>query len=259
MEPGLSGKRAFVTGGSGDIGRAVVRELAAAGAIVDFAYFSDHEGAKETAELVRSLQARAPAVFRVNFGDGPSTQAFLAEVQEKLGQVDLLVHCAASGVFRDALSLTPRHTKWTMDVNAYSFFDLMQTLAVPRGERGSLLSSGGAVVALSSLGAVRAIPQYTAAAASKAALEAMVRQLALELGPRGIRLNVVSPGLVMTRALAHFPNKAELVSAAEGRTPLARLTTPEDVASVVAFLLSSRAAMIHGQTINVDGGYSIVG
>jgi enoyl-[acyl-carrier protein] reductase III len=255
----LTGKRAFVTGASGDIGRAICRLLAASGADVAFAYFSDHEGARETAVELSQLQPGSPEVFRVNFGDARSTDSFISDVQAKIDRIDILIHSAASGVFRGAHELTARHVQWAMDVNARSLLSLVQGLLRAEGDRLPLLRRGSAIVALSSLGAIRAIPQYTALAASKAALEAIARHLALELGPQGIRVNVVSPGLVETRALKHLPNRAHLVEVANGRTPLARLTTPEDVANVVGFLSCDAASMIHGQTIHVDGGYCIVG
>jgi enoyl-[acyl-carrier protein] reductase III len=254
----LTGKRALVTGASGDIGRAICRLLASQGAEVGIAYFSDHEGAQATAEAL-GAQHVSPAVFRVNFGDVKSSESFLAEVRAKFDRIDILVHAAASGVFRGMDELTTRHLQWAMDVNTKSLFSLVQGLMKAEAGRGALLARGASIVALSSLGAVRAIPEYTAVAASKAALEAIARQLALELGPQGIRINVVSPGLVETRALQHFPNRAELVGVARSRTPLGRLTAPEDVANVVAFLCSDAAAMVHGQTLHVDGGYGIVG
>jgi enoyl-[acyl-carrier protein] reductase III len=255
----LAGKKALVTGATGDIGRAICRLLASSGAEVAFAYFSDHDGAQETTRDLERLQGRAPDVFRANFGDAKSTENFLAELRAKLDRIDLLVHGAASGVFRGANELSARHFQWAMDVNAKSLLTLVQGLMKVDVGRDALVPRGCSIVALSSLGAIRAIPQYTALAASKAALEAIARHLALELGPRGIRVNVVSPGLVETRALKHFPNRAELVEVAARRTPLARLTTPEDVAQVVAFLCSDASSMVHGQTIHVDGGYSTVG
>lgn len=255
----LSGKQALVTGASGDIGRAICRLLASAGAEVGIAYFSDHERARAIAAELEALRARPPALFRVNLGDAESSAAFLAEVRARFERIDLLVHNAASGVFRGVRELTTRHFDWAMDVNAKSLLNLVQGLLKVEDGRGPLLARGSAVVALSSLGAVRAIPQYAAVAASKAALEALARHLALELGPEGVRINVVSPGLVLTRALEHFSNRAHLVEVASSRTPLGRLTTPEDVANVVGFLCSDAAAMIHGQTLHVDGGYSIVG
>ncbi|HEY6726992.1 MAG TPA: SDR family oxidoreductase [Polyangiaceae bacterium] len=255
----LSGKQALVTGASGDIGRAICRLLAARGAEVGIAYFSDHERARATAAELEALRGRAPSVFRVNFGDTASSEAFVKAVCAEFDRIDVLVHAAASGVFRGVHELTARHLDWAMDVNARSLFSLVQGLIQAGPERGSLLARGASIVALSSLGAVRAIPQYAAVAASKAALEAIARQLALELGPAGVRINVVSPGLVPTRALEHFPNRAHLVEVASSRTPLGRLTTPEDVANVVGFLCSDAAAMVHGQTLHVDGGYSVVG
>lgn len=255
----VSGKQALVTGASGDIGRAICRSLASAGAEVSIAYFSDHERAQALAAELEALRGRAPSVFRVNFGDAASSEAFLEAVRARFERVDILVHNAASGVFRGVHELTARHLDWAMDVNARSLFSLIQGLLKAEPERGPLLARGSAIVALSSLGAVRAIPQYAAVAASKAALEAIARHLALELGPAGVRINVVSPGLVPTRALDHFPNRAQLIEVASSRTPLARLTTPEDVANVVGFLCSDAAAMVHGQTLHVDGGYSIVG
>lgn len=255
----LNGKQALVTGASGDIGRAIACLLAGAGAELGLAYFSDHERVQALAVELQQRQGHAPDVFRVNFADAKSSEAFLAEVRSKFVRIDILVHCAASGVFRGVHDLTPRHLDWAMDVNATSLFGLVQGLRQAGAGREPLLARGSAIVALSSLGAVRAIPQYTAVAASKAALEAIARHLALELGPAGVRINVVSPGLVVTRALEHFPNRAQLVEAAGSRTPLGRLTTPQDVANVVGFLCSDAAAMIHGQTLHVDGGYSIVG
>lgn len=255
----LTGKKALVTGASGDIGRAICRLLASSGAEVAIAYFSDHEGAQATAEDLRQLQSRPPDVFRVNFGDAKSSEAFPGEVRAKLARIDILVHSAASGVFRGAHELTARHFQWAMDVNAKSLLSVVQGLMKVEAGRDAVLPRGASIVALSSLGAVRAIPQYTALAASKAALEAIVRHLALELGPRGIRVNAVSPGLVETRALTHFPNRTQLVDVASNRTPLARLTTPVDVANVVGFLCCDASSMIHGQTIHVDGGYCIVG
>lgn len=254
----LAGKTALVTGGSGDIGRAICRRLAECGATVAFSYFSDHEGAEKTAAELSAL-AVPPRVLRVNLGEDKSRAAFIAQCQAELSRIDLLVSNAASGVFRDSTALSARHFQWTMDVNARSLLELVAGFTKAREERPPLLVPGSVIVAMSSLGAIRAVPQYAALGASKAALESIARHLALELGPTGIRVNVVSPGLVPTRALEHFPNKEHLLEVASSRTPLARLCTPDDVAAVVAFLCSQQASMIHGQTIHVDGGYSIVG
>ena len=120
------------------------------------------------------------------------------------------------------------------------------------------MGQGGRVLALSSLGATRAIPQYSAVGTSKAALESGVRHLATELGPLGITANVVSPGVIDTWSLKQFPNRDQLLEIATMRTPTGRLATADDVANTVRFLCSPGAEMINGQTIHIDGGYSIL-
>jgi enoyl-[acyl-carrier protein] reductase III len=99
---------------------------------------------------------------------------------------------------------------------------------------------------------------YTLVGVSKAALEAVVRYLAVELAPRGIRVNAVSAGVVETGALEHFPNKAEMISSGLSRTPAGRLVEPGDVADAVAFLCSPQAGMVRGHTLIVDGGFSLL-
>jgi enoyl-[acyl-carrier protein] reductase III len=139
-----------------------------------------------------------------------------------------------------------------MDINAGTLLPLAQR-SVPL-----MPSTGGKIIAVSSLGAVRAIPNYTAVGASKAALESLVRHLALELAPRSINVNAISAGIVDTEALKHFPNRSEMIESTSARTPAGRLTLPEDVADAVIFLVSPLARMIHGHTLVVDGGYSIL-
>jgi enoyl-[acyl-carrier protein] reductase III len=166
--------------------------------------------------------------------------------------LDILVSNAASGVLKPAMELTTRHWNWAMDINARALLSLTQH-AVP------MMQSGGRIMAVSSLGAVRAVPNYTVVGASKAALESLIRHLAVELGPKGILVNTISAGVVDTDALKKFPNRDDIIAASLERTPLGRLTTPEDVADLALFLCSDLAGMIHGQTVVVDGGYAIQG
>ena len=114
-------------------------------------------------------------------------------------------------------------------------------------------------MAVSSIGAVRAIPSYAAVGSSKAALESLVRHLAVELAPRGVRVNAISAGVVDTDALKHFSNRDLLLKESARRTPAGRLTEPRDVADAVLYLTSPLSAMMVGQTMVVDGGYSIMG
>jgi enoyl-[acyl-carrier protein] reductase III len=152
-----------------------------------------------------------------------------------------LISNAAAGVLKPAAEITAKHFDWTMAGNARALLGLVQ--------RAAPLMKGrdGRVVALSSLGAARALPYYTAVGASKAALESVVRHLAFEYGRQGLRINAVSPGVVETEALQHFPNREEMVEFSRENTPLGRLATPEDVARVVLWLASDHAEMIHGR------------
>jgi enoyl-[acyl-carrier protein] reductase III len=139
-----------------------------------------------------------------------------------------------------------------METNAFAL-NLLAQRALP------LMKDGGRIVAMSSLGSVRAMPNYAFIGASKAALESLVRSLAQELGPRGVRVNAVSAGVVETDALSYFPNREELLANFKARTPAGPVLTPEDVAGAVYLLCLPEAAMINGATLFVDGGFAISG
>ncbi len=248
----LKGKTALVTGGSRGIGRAIALRLAEAGANVAINYLRHKTAATETARAIEQRGAQA-LILRANVGEEEHVQRMFDEIGKNFGRLDILVSNAASGVLKPALELKLKHFHHTMDINAATLLPLAQHAVQLMG------ADGGRIVAVSSLGAVRAIPNYTAVGASKAALESLVRHLAVELAPRNINVNAVSAGVVETDALRHFPNREQLLQASLERTPAGRLTTPADVADVVLFLVSDLAKMIVGQTIIVDGGYSIMG
>jgi enoyl-[acyl-carrier protein] reductase III len=173
-------------------------------------------------------------------------------VQGRFATLSALVHCAATGVHRPLEQLTLRHFDWTFALNTRAFFDLVLRL-VPRFD-----AQGASVLALSSDGATRAIPQYTVVGASKGALEAMVRHLAVELAPRGIRVNTLSCGSVLTEAWKSMPDADKRLSDTGRRSPLGRLVTLDEVAWSAQFLCSDAASGIVGQALVVDGGVRIV-
>lgn len=248
----LKGKVALVTGGSRGIGRAIAVRLAEAGADVAINYLRQRTAAEETVKRIETTGSRALAI-RANVGEATNIPAMVDEIKKHFGRLDILVSNAASGVLKPALELNSKHWHWTMDINAGTLLPLAQQ-AVPLMQK-----EGGYIIAVSSLGSVRAIPNYAAVGASKAALESLVRHLALELAPYNVRVNAVSAGVVDTDALKHFPNREEMLEVARDKTPTGRLTTPDDVADTVLFLCSALAKQIQGQTIVVDGGYSIRG
>ncbi|GAB6192235.1 enoyl-[acyl-carrier-protein] reductase FabL [Desulfocastanea catecholica] len=247
----LHGKVALITGGSRGIGRAIAIRLAEQGADVIVNYVRHRKDAGETAAEVERL-GRKCLLVKTNVAKSEDVKKMFAAIDEEFAHLDILVSNAASGVLKPALELTERHWNWAMDINARALLTLVQQ-GLPLMRRGSR------VMAVSSLGSVRAIENYTTVGASKAALESLVRHLAVELGPQGINVNTISAGAVDTDALKHFPNRDEILSAAMARTPLGRLTTAQDVADIALFLCSNLSTMIQGQVITVDGGYAIRG
>jgi enoyl-[acyl-carrier protein] reductase III len=247
----LKGKVALVTGGSRGIGRATAIRLAEAGADVIINYLRQRTAAAETARVIEKQGSKA-LVIRANVGDHEDIHHMIEQIEKEFGRLDILVSNAASGVLKPAMQLNERHWNWTMSINAWTLLPLTQHIVPLMGD------SGGNIVAVSSLGSVRAIPNYAAVGASKAALESLIRHLAAELAPRGISVNAVSAGVVETDALKHFPNRDQLLEASLIKTPSGRLTTPEDVANVVLYLCHDLSDQIQGQTVVVDGGYSIL-
>jgi enoyl-[acyl-carrier protein] reductase III len=247
----LAGKRALVTGGARGIGAAIARRLAAAGCDVAILYYSSHDAAAGLCDELRAAGRRAVA-RQANVADPESVAGAAKWVLGELGPIDIAVSNAASGVLRPARELTLKHWRWCLETNALAL-NLLATALAPRMPRG------GRVVALSSLGAERALPDYAFVGASKAALEALVRSLALELGGQGITVNAVRAGVVDTDALRAFPQRDALLAGFAARAPLGPELTPADVAGAVYLLCLPEAAMITGQTLVVDGGYAIAG
>lgn len=252
--PGLlSGKVALVTGSGRGIGRAVALRLAREGADVVVNFFRDRRSADATAEAIRALGARAHVV-KAHVGDPDQLRRLFAEADAAFAALDIFVANAAQGVFRPADELDTRGWDWTFDTNVRSVLLAAQEAATRMERRG-----GGAIVAVSSIGATRAMPYYAAVGASKAALEALVRSLAFELGPRGIAVNAVEGGVIETDALRHYPERERLLEWARARTISGRLVTPDEIAGVVAWLCTDAARQIRGQTIVVDGGLTLGG
>lgn len=247
----LAGRVALVTGAARGIGRAVALKLASAGCDVVANYYNSHDEAEAVCAEVRGMGRRAVAV-KASVGLPESVDELFVELKRHFDRVDIVVSNAASGVLRPTLEMTLKHWRWCMETNAFAL-NLLAQRAVP------MMPSGGRIVAMSSLGALRAMPHYGFIGASKAALESLVRSLAQELGPRGIRVNAVSAGVVDTDALQHFPNREELLASFALRTPAGPVLTPQDVAGAVYLLCLPEAGMINGHTLFVDGGFAISG
>ena len=245
----LDGACVLVTGGTRGIGRAISWQLAQAGAQV-LANYARNDTAANALAQEADAAGLALEVLRADL----TTPKGLATIDERLASIDKtlsLVHCAATGVHRKVDELTMKHWDWTQALNVRAFFELVHGL-MPR------LRAGSAIVAVSSAGARRAVPAYAAIGSSKAALESLCRHLAVELAPRGIRVNVLQPGSIVTDAWTSFPDKEQRITEATARTPLGRLVEATEVARAAQFLCSDAASGIVGQTLVIDGGRSIL-
>ena len=234
----LSGKIALVTGGSRGIGKSIALELGRRGATVIINYLKNHEAAKTTVEELK-LQGIKTTRIKAHVGEEAAIDSLVSKIEKQFGQLDILVNNAASGVMRPTTELSVKHWDWTMNINARGPW--MLSVAASR-----LMPDGGRIINISSPGSTWVLPAYFAVGVSKAAIEAVTRYLAVELGPKGIAVNTVSPGFVMTEALNAFPDQLGIRDIASRPTPAGRTITPEDVSNVVAMLCSSDAEMIRG-------------
>ena len=247
----FDGKTALVTGSGRGIGRAIALKLASEGANVVFNFFRNRKPAEETVAGCEAFGVRAH-LTKTDIGDPEALEEMFKEVDEVFGGLDILVNNAASGYNRPIEQQRPKGWDWTLNINARSHLFAAQYALPLMRKRG-----GGAIVGISSLGSKFVLPEYVVVGVSKAAVEATTRYLAVELAQYNIRANAVSGGWVKTDAWEHFSNLQAMTESAERHTPAGRLVTPEDMANVVAFLCSDAAEMIRGQTIVVDGGYSL--
>lgn len=243
-------KVAVVTGGTRGIGAAISLDLARQG----YNVLSLYGRARASADQLSAQAASEGLDIECLRGDLTHPDKFKAitdDIRSRTDRIDALVHCAATGVHRPALELTPKHMQWTMDLNVFAIHHLIQELI-------GLIPQGGRIIGITSSGGTRVIPYYAAVGTSKGALESLFRHYAFELAPKGIAVNLVCPGLVLTDAVDHFPEKDERVKRTTDATPTGRLTEPADVAHLVSFLCGPLAGQIIGQTICIDGGKTLI-
>ena len=247
----FSGKVALITGGARGIGKATALKLAEHGADIAIVYYNSSDEAELLVKHIESMGRRAHC-FQANVADHRSVKDMFVLFKEQFDRLDFLISNAASGVLKPALKMSTKHWRWCMETNALALNHLVV-------EGQDLMHKGGRVIGLSSLGAERAIPNYGFIGASKAALEALVRSLSLEMAHKGVTVNAVSAGVVDTDALKHFPNREQLLDEYQARSLSDRPLVPEDVANTIYLLCQPEADMINAHTLFVDAGYSRLG
>ncbi len=245
------GKVALVTGGSRGIGRAIALKLAAEGADIIINFFRNRQAAQQVVAQVAATGVSAKTV-KANVGDVDQIDAMFDFIAREFGRLDIFVNNAASGVARSASDIDTQAWDWTMNINARAFLLCAQKAARLMEGRA------GKIVAISSLGSSLAWPGYCVVGASKAALEAITRYLAVELAPANISVNAVSAAAVQTETLKRYTGGQLDAGAGWQMKRFGRMVEPEDIANTVRFLCSDDAYMIRGQTIVVDGGISLV-
>ena len=246
----LRNKTILITGGTRGIGRAISLRFARAGATVIANYLRDEKSA-EHLKAIAAEEGLAIALCRADLTNERGLEQLDRSLQEGSPHLSGLVHCAATGIHRPIEELTERHFDWTFNLNVRAFFKLIKLLM-------ARFSKGSSIVAVSSWGALRALPYYSLVGSSKGALEALARHLAVELAPRGIRVNILTAGAVLTDAWKAMPNSEARIAETIRRTPAGRLVTAEEVAYGAQFLCSDAAAGIIGHTLVIDGGTGIM-
>lgn len=249
----LNGKVALVTGASRGIGRACAESLAASGAAVVVNFLSSQDAARELVNLIQSRGGRAIAV-RADVSERDDVQAMLDVIGEHFGRLDIVVSNAAAGGFRPLTEVTPAGFDAILRMNAAPLIWLTQA-ALPLFNASPDISK---VIAISSHGSIRGIANYGLIGTSKAALESLVRHLALELGRSGVNFNTIMPGIVETDAIKTLPGSAGMLASVREQILVRdRMLQPADVAGAVVFLSSPLSDLIQGQVLVIDGGISI--
>ena len=252
----LSGQVALVTGGSRGIGAACALRLAEAGADVAITYLNAPLEAQSTGAKIMALGRRV-LLLKADLSEEEDAALVVGALEEQWGGLDILVSNAAGGGFRPLAAVTPENFSYAMNLNARAFMLLMQS-ATPLLTCRSGRASRAHAITMSSWGAERALPMYGGIGATKAALEALTRHFALELGPKGVNVNCVRAGVVDTGALRELPGVEVVLQERRKRSLVeGRNVAPEDVANAVLFLVSPLADMVQGQVLVVDGGTSL--
>lgn len=244
----LSGKVAIVTGASKGIGASIAKHLAAEGASVVVNYASSKTGADRVVADITRNGGKAVAV-QADLAKKADIQRLFAETKKALGTLDILVNNAGVYEFLPLENVTEEHFHRQFNLNVLGLILATQE-AVKQFD-----SKGGSIINISSVASTATPPASSVYSATKAAVDAVTKTLAKELGPRKIRVNAINPGMVETEGLHASGITSGFRSQVEAQTPLGRIGQPQDIAMAAVFLASSDSAWITGETFVISGGY----
>ena len=244
----LEGKVAIVTGASKGIGASIARHLAESGAAVVVNYASSKEGADRVVAEIEGHGGRALAV-RADVAKVADVERLFSEATRAFGRLDIVVNSAGIYEFLPIEQVTETHFHRQFDLNVLGLLLAAKEAVKHFGPEG------GSIVNISSVASTAAPPNASVYSATKAAVDAVTRSLAKELGPRKIRVNAINPGMVETEGLKTAGlEKSDFRKQLEAQTPLGRIGQPQDIAPAAVFLASSDSAWITGETLHVSGG-----
>ena len=245
----LAGKTAIVTGASKGIGAAIAKKLAAEGAAVVVNYSSSKAAAEKVTKEITSMGGKAVAV-KANLSKPREIEQLFAKAKKAFGRVDILVNNAGIYEFVPLEKVTEKHFHDQFNLNVLGL--LLASQAAARQLNGT----GGSIINISSIVSTLAVPQSAVYSGTKGAVDAITRSLASELGPRGIRVNAIRPGMVETEGThSSGITQSDMRKQVEAQTPLGRIGQPQDIAGAAVFLASDESAWITGETFVVSGGY----
>jgi 3-oxoacyl-[acyl-carrier protein] reductase len=245
----LTGKVAVVTGASKGIGAAIAKQLADEGAAVVVNYATSKAGAERVVREIVGQGGKAVAV-QANVANKAEVERLFAEAQKAFGRLDILVNNAGIYEFAPLENVTAEHFHRMFDLNVLGLLFASQEAVKHFG------AGGGSIINMSSVVATASPATASVYSATKAAVDAVTRSLAKELGPRNIRVNAINPGMVETEGVhAAGLSDSDFRKAIEGQTPLGRIGQPQDIAPAVVFLATSDSGWITGETLYIAGGY----
>ena len=243
-------KTVLITGGSRGIGKSLCLAFAKNGCNIIFTYLRSKTESEKLTKKIKEIGVKVESI-KINLKSTTEIEKLYNFLVSKKMKVNFLINNAASGVMKNSLDTTEKHWDWTLDINAKAPWILSKNIA-------KIMPKNSRIINITSPGSSKVLKNYFSVGVSKAALESLTRYMAVDLAPKGINVNSISPSLIETDALKYFPNQEDIKSILERKNPKEKKLTPDDIAEVAVLLCQEKSNMIVGQNIIIDGGENLV-